>query len=153
MEEGQEEVIDYAEHYEVVLLFAIEIVYDDCLKAGALVQWLKLPAWKVKDRRFEPQNVSSQLTRKYSILWGASVTERWRARSRTASARILNPLSGGQCHLIHLTILRRFLARFSLYVHKGGLKPHSFFFKLVRLGSGATFVCFFKLAEDRWNTI
>ena len=51
---------------------------------GVLAQWLKLPAWKVGDRWFEPhpglqvlqeQNVSSQLTRKYLILWGASVTE------------------------------------------------------------------------------
>ena len=55
------------------------------------------------------------------ILWGASVTERQRARPQTARARISNPVSGGQCHLI--------LARFSLYVHKGGLKPHSFHFK------------------------
>ena len=48
--------------------------------------WLKLPARKeVGDRGFEPlsgiqvskkQNVSSPLTRRYSILWGASVTER-----------------------------------------------------------------------------
>ena len=53
--------------------------------AGALVQWLKLSAWKVGDRGFEPrsgiqvskkQNVRSLLTRKNSILWGASVTER-----------------------------------------------------------------------------
>ena len=41
--------------------------------AGTLVQWLKLPAWKVGNRGFEPrsgiqvsmkQNVSSLLTRK-----------------------------------------------------------------------------------------
>ena len=45
--------------------------------SGALVQWLKLPAWKVRDRGFEPhsgfqiskkQKVSSPLTRKYLIL-------------------------------------------------------------------------------------
>ena len=85
--------------------------------AGALVQWVKLPAWKVGHREYEPhsvlpvlkkQNVSSPLTRKDSILWGASVSERWRARPQTARARISNPVSGGQCHLIHLTILRRF---------------------------------------------
>ena len=36
-------------------------------------------------------------------------------------------LSGGQCYLIHQTILRRFpTTKFSLYVHKGGLKPHTF---------------------------
>ena len=53
--------------------------------AGSLVQWLKLPAWKVGDRGFEPhsglqvlkkQNVSSPLTRNDSILWETSVTER-----------------------------------------------------------------------------
>ena len=84
------------------------------MKAGALVQWLKLPVWKVRDRGFEPhagfqvskkQNVSSLLTRKDSILWGASVTERYRARPQTARARILNPVSGEQCHFIHLAIL------------------------------------------------
>ena len=49
----------------------------DVLRAGALVQWLKLPAWEVGDRGLEPhfglqiskkQNVSSLLTRKDSIL-------------------------------------------------------------------------------------
>ena len=49
------------------------------------MQWLKLPAWKVGGRGFEPhfdpevskkQNVYSPLTREDSILWGASVTER-----------------------------------------------------------------------------
>ena len=53
--------------------------------AGALVQWLMLPALKVGDRGFEPhpslqvskkQIVSSLLTRKDSILWGTTVTER-----------------------------------------------------------------------------
>ena len=57
-----------------------------------MVQWLKLPAWKVEDRGFEPhsglyvsrkQNASSPLTREDSILWGASVAKRWRARPQT----------------------------------------------------------------------
>ena len=42
------------------------------------------------------------------VLWGASVTERWRARPQTARVRISNPVSGGQCNLNHLTILRSF---------------------------------------------
>ena len=76
--------------------------------AGALVQWLKLPAWNVGDRGFDPrsgiqvsneQGVSSPLIHKNSILWGTSVTER---------SRILNPVSEGQCHNILLTILRMF---------------------------------------------
>ena len=82
--------------------------------ARALVQWLKVPAWKVGNRGYEPHPglqvskkpiFSSPLTRKDSILWGASVTERWGARSQTARARISNPVSGGQCHL---TILMMF---------------------------------------------
>ena len=56
------------------------------------------------------------------------MTERWRARPQTARARISNPVSGGQCHLIHLTSQEVFLAQFSLYVHSGGLKPDSFHF-------------------------
>ena len=51
-------------------------------RAGALVLWLKLPFWKVRDRGLVPriqvskkQSVSSPLTRKDSVLWGASVTE------------------------------------------------------------------------------
>ena len=52
---------------------------------GALVRWLKLPAWKIRDRGFESHSaihvskkkkVSSPLNPKDSILWGASVTER-----------------------------------------------------------------------------
>ena len=76
------------------------------------MQWLKLPAGKVGDCGFEPlcgflvskkQNVSSPRTRKDAVLWGASVTERQRARPQTARARISDPVFGGQCHLIHLT--------------------------------------------------
>ena len=60
--------------------------------AGALVQWLKLLAWKFVDRWFraplrpqvsKKQNVSSPLTRKHPILWGTSVTKRERARPQT----------------------------------------------------------------------
>ena len=43
-------------------------------------------------------------------------------RPQTARARISHPVSGGQCHLIHLTILDQF----SLHVHKGGLNPIHF---------------------------
>ena len=72
--------------------------------ARVLMQWLKLPAGKVGDRWFKPgsgiqvstkQNVSSLLTRKKSIFWGASVTARLRARPMTTRVRISNPVSGG----------------------------------------------------------
>ena len=61
------------------------MLYKCFVFAGALVEWLKLPTWRMGDRGFEArsgiqvskkQNVSSPLTRKYSILWKASVTER-----------------------------------------------------------------------------
>ena len=74
------------------------------------VQYVQLSAWKVGDRGLKPragiqvlkkQNASNPLTRKDSVLWGASVTE-------TDKARISNPVSGRQCHLIHLTIIRKF---------------------------------------------
>ena len=84
---------------------------------GGLVQWLKLLHWKVGNCRFEPharlqvskkQNVSSLHIRKDSTLRGRSVTERWGVQPQIAKARISNLVSGGQCHLIYLTILRRF---------------------------------------------
>ena len=58
------------------------------------------------------------------------MTERWRARPQTARDRISNPVSGGQCHASHPShhLQEVLLAQFSLYVHEGGLKPHSFHF-------------------------
>ena len=41
----------------------------------------------------------------HSFMLRASVPERWRARPQTARAQIL---SGGQCHLNHLTMVRMF---------------------------------------------
>ena len=49
-------------------------------------------------------------------------------------------VSGGQCHLTQLTILRRDPDQFSLYVHKSGLKPDSFHF----------YVC---ISAKRWTNI
>ena len=63
-----------------------------------------------------------------SVFWGTSVTERYRARHQTARARISNPVSGGQCRLIHLTILRKFSWPSLAYI--GGPKPDSFQFIL-----------------------
>ena len=37
-----------------------------------------------------------------------SIVGSLRAQPQTAKARISNPVSGGKCHLIHVTILRRF---------------------------------------------
>ena len=68
-----------------MVLTHILAVFHKRQRAGALVQWLKLPTWKVRDRGFKPhsglqvskkQTGSSSLTRKDSILWQTSVTER-----------------------------------------------------------------------------
>ena len=76
------------------------------LAAGALVQWFEPHSGLQVSKK---QNVSSLLTRKNLLLWGASVTERKCARHQTASwARISNAVCGGQCHLIHFTILMKF---------------------------------------------
>ena len=77
--------------------------------------------WQVRSKK---QNVSSPLTRKDSILLRASVTKRWRARPQAARTRILNSVSGGQCHLIHLTILRKFSwPGVAYYVHRWPKTP------------------------------
>ena len=63
-----------------------------------------------------------------------NITENARDREVACSdsdrqGSISDRVSGGQCHLIHLTIPRRFSWPSLAYnVHKGGLKPHSFHF-------------------------
>ena len=83
------------------------------------------------DRGFEPhsgiqvskkQNVSSPFTRKNIV---GSLRNRERVRPQTARARIFNYVSGGQCHLIHFTILKRFSWLRLAYIC---LRPHSFHF-------------------------
>ena len=110
--------------------------FRDIIIDQSLVLWLNLPAWKVGDRGFEhrsvvqvskKQIVSSVLTRKYLILWGAFMTGRQRARPRTVKVRILYLVYGAQCHLIYLTILRRLswpsIQWYSLYVHRWPKTP------------------------------
>ena len=74
--------------------------------------WLPLTrtlAWKVGNRRFEPlwrssfkETKSFFPTRKNSILWEASVTERKRAWPHITRAWISNSVSRGRCHLNNL---------------------------------------------------
>ena len=54
---------------------------------GALVQWLKLHAWKVGDRGFEP-NSGLQVSKKQNFSLPLTHKERWRARPQTDRARI-----------------------------------------------------------------
>ena len=95
------------------------------------MQWLKLPAWKVKDRVFVPgiqvsmeQFSSSPLTRKDLILWGASVIEKeaWPVSDHQGSnfeTRDWGAVSPHSSHHSHEVLQ----AQFSLYVRKGGLEP------------------------------
>ena len=110
------------------------VVKAACLESRRLLVWP--PLWHSNSKE---QNVSSPLTRKDSIFWGkVSIAGSLRDREVVCSAsdrhgRILNPVSGGLCHLIHLTILRRcswLCLAYRAYVHKGGLKHHSFNFKV-----------------------
>ena len=109
-------------------------LHGTIIRAGTLLQWLKWlkPAWKVRDRGFEPhsglqvENVSSPLTRKDSILWG-NLHDReiaWSASDRRGSSFapcVWRAVSSHSSHHPQEVLL----PQFSLYVHKGGLKPHS----------------------------
>ena len=120
-------------------LFYVIIAYIG-KKSGALVQWLRLPVWKLGDLGFEPhsglqvlkkQNVSSLLTRKDSMLWG---TPHDRKLACSASDRqgssfkfcVWRALSSQSSHHPQKVLL----AQFSLHMHNGGLKHHSFHFNL-----------------------
>ena len=81
------------------------------------MQWLKQPAWKVGYRGLEPhsglqapkkRNVSPPLTRRDSILWFIYGCDREVGCSASHHPQEV------------------LLARFSQYMHKSGLKPHSF---------------------------
>ena len=93
------------------------------------MQWLKLPAWKVGDRGFEPpsrlqvskkRNVYSPLTRKDAILWGAYSCDReveCSASDRQGSnfeSCVRRAVSSHSSHHPQWVLL----AQVSLYVHK-----------------------------------
>ena len=69
------------------------------------------------------QTVSSPLTRKDPMLWGASLTERSEVECSASNRQGSNSVSGGQFHPI---ILRIFSWPSLAYMCTGGLKPHSF---------------------------
>ena len=86
--------------------------------AGALVQWLKLPAWKVGDRGFEPHS-GIQVLKKWEVACSTSNRQGsnfescvWRAMSSHSSHHPQEVL----------------LVQNSQHVHKGDLRPHSFHF-------------------------
>ena len=77
-------------------------------KAGALVQWLKLPAWKIGDRGLVPGSaLVFQFQRNKMFLSRSLVKIQYCGESPWPKGsvldlrpHILNPLSGAQCHLI-----------------------------------------------------
>ena len=121
-------------------------------RAGALMQWLKLPALKVGDRGFEPhsglkvsnkQNVSSPLTRKDSILWGDSERDREVACSASDSQGSNIEFCVWRAASSHSSnyLQEVLLAKLSLHVHKGGPKRHSFhLFLHIKLCSFVTII-------------
>ena len=95
------------------------VVKAACLESR--ISRFRIPLWLQVSKK---QNIFSSLTCKDSILWGASVTER-------ARARISNPMSEEQCHL---TIFRRFSWPSVAYIcAQSGPKPNSFYFILPRV--------------------
>ena len=76
------------------------------------MQLLKLPAWKVEDRRFAPRSSIREFKKQMflprslaKIQYCGSLREQEVAYS--VSDRLEFPVSGGECHLIYPTILMR----------------------------------------------
>ena len=97
------------------------------------MQWLKLPAWKVEDRGFEPHS-DLQVSKK-----GKDIVGSLRDQEVECSASDFQGLNFKSCvcravssHSSHHP-QELLLAQFSLYVYKGGLKPNSFHFILTTI--------------------
>ena len=95
------------------------------------MDWLKLPAWKVRDRGFEPRSgiqvskkeiVSSLLTRKDSIVWVEVASSTSDHQGSSFESCVWRAVASHSSHHPQEFLL----VRFSLYVHKSGPKPHSF---------------------------
>ena len=116
---------------------------DQCahyISSHILVKCLKLPAWKVADRGFEPhsglqvskkQTVSSPLTRedlKYcaELWWPKGSVLGRRPTGLEFPILCTRAVSSHSFHHPQEVLL----VQFSLYMHNGGLKPHSFSFVL-----------------------
>ena len=94
-----------------------------------LVQWLKLPTWKVGDRGFKPR--SSKMFLPCSLVKNKYCGEPLWPRSRELGLRPpglefqILCLEGSVIAFISPS-QEVLLSQLSLFVHKGGLKPHSF---------------------------
>ena len=120
----------------------VDLLYQLCLhvlvsfikKGRALVQWLKLPAWKVGYHGFEPRSCI-QVSKKQSPPPPAHKMQYCGEPLRgdvACSASNHQGLNFKSCvwravsyHSSHHPI-KVILAQFSLCVHKGGIKPHLF---------------------------
>ena len=95
------------------------VVKAACLKSRRAR--LRTPLWPSS---LEETNVSSPLPRKSLILWGASVTGRYRARPLTTRGRIVSVESYVWSVVSSHHPEDVLLAQSSLYVHKVGLKSY-----------------------------
>ena len=80
-------------------------------RAGALVQWLKLPAWKVGDCGFEPHS-GLQLSKKQNCFFPAH------CKDFNIAGTLWNPVSGGQCRLNILRIFSWPNLAYKLYAQR-----------------------------------
>ena len=118
--------------------YGYEVHSSDRCRAETLVQWLKLPAWKVEDRGFEPQS-GIQFSKKTKCFFPAhsyrlNIVGSLRDRDVACSASdrqgsnfafcVWRVVSSHSSHHLQEVLL----AQFSLDVHKCGLKPYSFHF-------------------------
>ena len=110
-------------------------------RAGPQVQWLKLPAWKVAGAKttlaFKFQRNKVFLPRSLvKIQYCGNLRDREVACS-TSDRQGLNfafcVWRAVSSHTSHPQEI--LLAQLSIFVHKGGLKPHSFHFIFVRMNS------------------
>ena len=112
---------------------------DTRIIVGLLMQWLKLPAWKVGDREFKPHS-GLQVSKKRNFSSCSFVKVQYcgeppwprgsvlSLRSTQLEFRILCLEGTGIACILPSSAGYPSIAQFSLYVHKSGLKRHSFNF-------------------------
>ena len=99
--------------------------------AGALVQWLKRPAWKIRDRRFKPNSGPPSFKEKKKVLSRALVKIQYCGEPprpigsmlglRLFKSCVLRAMSSHSSHHAS-SVGYPVLTQFSLYVPKGDLK-------------------------------
>ena len=127
------------------------------------MQWLKLPAWKVGDRGFEPHS-GIQVSKKKIFLHCSLVnihiivgSLRDREVACLASDRngwnvesyVWRAVSSHSSHHPQEVLL----AQFSLNVHKSGLRPHSFMHSFTMISKTIQLLLFWSIVVDGGPTL